>query len=412
MDDLRLAWRNLWRNRTRTAISAAAISLGFAALLAAFGLSEATYAQIVGAAIKSAGGSVLVHAEGWQHSRAGDLLIAEPEKVAEAARRLPGVRAVIPRLVIQGLLSSPRGAEPVQLFGTDPKAEAARVDLAPFVAQGTFLAPGEARPLVVGPKLAQELAVGLGDRVVLTAADSRGEMARALFQVSGILQPRAGLEEGVAFTSLQAAAAAVRAGDARTELGLVLADDARRYEVAAALSAATSVGQRLELIAWDQALPELLGAIQADRSIFWIFGLVVFVVMGFGIANTFLMSVLERVRELGLLSALGMTPGRTARLILAETALLTAFSVSLGYALGFALHFCLSRWGLDLGALSNMKVEISGVMIGDLRLRSVVDPWRWGLGGLGVGVIIVLSAGYPALKAARLDPVQAMRTYE
>ena len=412
MDDLRLAWRNLWRNRARTAISSTAICLGFAGLLATFGLSDATYEQILVAAVKTAGGSVLVHAEGWQHSRAGNLLVADPVKASDAARGLPGVRAVIPRMIIQGLLSSPHGAEPVQLTGVDPAAQAELLDLSPFTTQGTFLGPGEERPLVVGPKLARKLALGLGDRAVLTATDSRGEMVRALFLVSGILEPRAGLEEGVAFTSLTAAASAVGAGEARTELGLVLADDARRDEIARALSATIGERQRLEVITWDQALPELLGAIRADKSISWIFGLVVFVVMGFGIANTFLMSVLERVRELGLLSALGMTPGRTARLILAETALLTTFSVALGYALGLAVHFYLSHWGLSLGALSAMKFEVSGVMIEDLRLRSAIDPVRWGLGGAGVAVIVVLSACYPALRAAQLDPVQAMRTYE
>ena len=196
---------------------------------------------------------MLVHAEGWQQSRASDLLVAEPAKVADAARRLPGVQAVMPKMIIQGLLSSPHGAEPVQLSGVDPKAQAALLDLSSFTAQGTFLAPGEDRPLVVGPKLAKKLALGLGDRVVLTAADSRGEMVRALFRVSGILQPRAGLEEGVAFTSLAAAAAAVGAGEARTELGLVLADDARRNETAAALSAAVGGSQRIEVITWDRS---------------------------------------------------------------------------------------------------------------------------------------------------------------
>ena len=412
MDDLRLAWKNLWRNHTRTAISSTAICLGFAGLLATLGIADATYQQILVAAVKTAGGSVLVHAEGWQQSRAGDLLLVEAARVADTARRLPGVRAVIPRMIIQGLLGSPHGAESVQLTGLDPKAQAELFDLSPFTAKGTFLGPGEERPLVVGPKLARKLALRLGDRAVLTATDSRGEMVRALFRVSGILEPRAGLEEGVAFTSLGAAAAAVGAGEARTELGLVLADDARRHEIAAALSAAAGGSQRLEVVTWDQALPELLGAIRANKSVSWIFGMVVFVVMGFGIANTFLMSVLERVRELGLLSALGMTPGRTARLILAETALLTAFSVALGYGLGLGVHFYLSRWGLDLGAVSTMKFEVSGVMIGDLRLRSAIDPVRWGLGGVGVVVIVVLSACYPALRAARLDPVQAMRTYE
>jgi ABC-type lipoprotein release transport system permease subunit len=412
MHDLKLGWRNLWRSPTRTGISATAITLSFALLLTTFGISDATYAKMLDGAVKSAGGSVLVHAKGWHKGRGGDLLVAAPEQVAARARALPGVRGVIPRVIVQGVLSSPRGAEAVQLVGEEPKAQAILLDLAPFVAQGDFLATNASDPLVIGHGLAGKLAVSLGDRVVLTAADASGELVRALFHVSGILRPNSGLEHE-AFTTADAAASALGIGARRTEVGLVLADDGRRHAVARALQAELAgTGQAFEVLTWDEALPELIGAIRADKSFAWLFGLVVFAIMGFGIANTFLMSVLERVRELGLLSALGLTPVRVARLLLAETAALTALSVVLGYGLALLIHLYLSRWGLDLAGLAGMKVELAGVMVQDMRLRSLVDPVRWASGGLGVIAIVIASACYPALKAARLDPVQAMRTYE
>jgi len=411
--DLRIGWRNLWRNRTRTTISATAITLSFAGLLTTFGVSDATYDQMLSAAVKTAGGSVLVHAQGWQHSRASDLLVDEPAKVLATARVVPGVRAVIPRMIVQGLLTSPRGAESLRLIGVDAKTEAALIDLAPFVAAGTFLASDETHPLVIGDGLAKKLALRLGDRAVLTASDPKGELSRALFRVSGILRPHSGLDRGVAFTSVAAAAAAVGAGARRTEIGVVLANDARRGDVARKLRAELAgQGDHLEVLTWDQALPDLLGAIRADKAFAWLFGVVVFVIMGFGIANTFLMSVLERVRELGLLSALGLTPARLARLVLAETAALTTLAVALGYLLALAIHLYLHHFGIDLAGLSGMQVELAGVTVADLRLRSMIDPLRWLAGGVGVVAIVVLSAGYPALKAARLDPVQAMRTYE
>src|SRR5690606_35073112 len=113
---------------------------------------------------------------------------------------------------------SPQGSRPVQLFGIDPEQQAILVDYARFLAQGTFLAGDERSPLVLGETLARQLGVGLGDRVVLTASDPKGEMVRALFRVSGILEPRPGVDTGVAFTSLDAAASAVGAGPARTEI--------------------------------------------------------------------------------------------------------------------------------------------------------------------------------------------------
>jgi putative ABC transport system permease protein len=411
MHDLRLGWRNLWRNPTRTIISATAITLSFAALLVTFGIADANYDQLRKTAVKTAGGSVLVHADGWQKSRAGDLLLDDPTRVATVARALPFVRAAIPRMIVQGVLSSPHGAEPLRLMGVEPTAEAALLDLGPFVAEGSFLAPNQARPLVVGDKLAAKLGLRLGDRAVLTSADVKGELSRALFYVTGILRPRSGLEEGVAFTTTAMAAAAVGAGARRTEIGLVLADDSQRADIARLLRQELG-GAAIEVLTWDQALPELVGAIRADKAFGWLFGLVVFVIMGFGIANTFLVSVLERVRELGLLSALGLTPARTARLVLAESAVLTLLSVAGGYLLALLIHLYLSRWGIDLAGLSGMKMELAGVTVQDLRLRSVIGPWRWLAGGAGVVAIVLFSACYPALRASRLDPIVAMRTYE
>jgi ABC-type lipoprotein release transport system permease subunit len=410
---LRLAWRNLRRSRTRTAISATTISLSFCLMLFNFSLKDASYQQMLRAAVKVAGGSVLVHAEGWQDSHAANLVITDPGRVMEAARRIPEVRAVIPRMIIDGLLSSARGAEPVRLAGVDRQAQSALSDVARFLAEGTYLDPREEQPLVLGPKLARKLVVKLGDRVVLTATDRQGEMARALFHVSGILQPRSGLEE-VAFTSLAAAAAVVGADGACNEIGILLADDTRRGEAASALRAALSLPgtQRFEVLTWEQVLPELLGTIRSDKSLTYLLVLVIFVIVGFGIANTLLTSVLERVRDLGLLSALGLTPARTAGLVLAESGLLAIFSLALGYVIMLGVHHAFTRRGIELAAVSGMKMEWGGVILDDVRLRTAIDPARWILGGTGVALIVVASALYPAWKATRLDPAQAMRTYE
>jgi ABC-type lipoprotein release transport system permease subunit len=409
-----LAWRNLRRSRTRTAISAAAITCSFAVMLFNFSLKDASYQQMLRAAVKVAGGSVVVHAEGWQESRAAHLLITQPDRVVQAAQKIPGVRAVIPRMLVDGLVSSAHGAEPVRLEGVDRRAQATLSDMARFLAQGTYLEPNEDQPLVVGPKLARKLSVKLGDRVVLTATSPQGDAVRALFRVSGILQPRAGLEEGVAFTTLAAAATMLGSPAAYTEIAFLLADDTRRGEVAADLRTALHdlPGPRLEVLTWEQVLPELLSTIQSDKGLTYLLVFIIFVVVGFGIANTLLTSVLERVRELGLLSALGLTPLRTAGLVLAEGGLLAFISLALGYALILTAHcFCGGR-GIEMAAFSGMKLEWGGVILDDLRLRTAIDPTRWLVSGAGVALIVVASALYPAWKATRLDPAQAMRTYE
>jgi ABC-type lipoprotein release transport system permease subunit len=414
MQLVRLAWLNLRRSRSRTAIAATAISISFFVMLFNFSLKDASYQEMLHAAVKVAGGSLLVHAEGWQDHRAVNLLITHPDRVVEAAQRIPEVRAVMPRMIVEGLISSAHGALPVRLLGVDRQAQSALTDLAPYLAQGTYLDPNEDQPLVVGPKLARKLAVSLGDRVVITATDRNGEMARALFHVSGILQPRTGLEEGIAFTTVAAAAAVVGAKAAITEIGLLITNDNRRDKIAAALRATLSAPgeEQLEVLTWEQVLPELLGTIRSDQALTYLLVFVIFIVVDFGIANTMLTSVLERVRELGLLSALGLTPSRTAKLVLAESTLLAIVSLTLGYVFMLVFHLTFTRRGIEVAALSGMKMEWGVVILDDLRLRTVIDPARWLIGGTGVALIIVASGLYPAWKAMRLDPAQAMRTYE
>lgn len=411
MQIFRLAWRNLLRNRIRTAISATAISLSFFIMLLNFSLKDASYQQMLQVAVKVAGGHLLVHADGWQDSHATNLLIIHPEQVVALAQKHHEIQAVIPRIIVAGLLGSSHGAELVRLVGIDRQAESKLSDMAQFLDQGTFLEASENQPLVLGPKLARKLTVKLGDRVVLTTTDHHGELVRELFHVSGIFQPKSGLEEGVAFTTLSAARKMIGAESAITEMGMILTNDNKRSEIASTLKVALRDSQ-LEVRTWEQVLPELQGTIQSDKSLTYLLVLVIFIVVGFGIANTLLTSVLERVRELGLLSALGLTPKRTAQLVLAESTLLALGSLAVSYVVMLALHFTLTQKGIKLAAFSEMKMEWGGVVLDDLRLRTAIEPARWFIGGVGVALIVVLSGLYPAWKAARLDAAQAMRTYE
>ena len=407
----RIAWRNLWRNRTRSLIAATSVSLSFALMLISFGTADATYEQTREAAVKTAGGAVLVHGDGWWQARTTARYVAEAARVREAALAIDGVEAATARVIATGLLSSPRANQGVELRGIDPAEERRLQDFSKWISEGEYVEAGDGRGIVLGAGLAKKLSIGLGDRVVFTSTDPQGEMQRALFRVRGLLETGTdALDDAAAFASIEAAQDALGLGDGVTQVGLVLAPDADRVEVARRLRGA--LGGAYEILTWDEAMPELVGFIEADKAFSWLFGALIFLVVGFGIANTFLMAVLERVRELGLLGALGLTPGGIARLVLAESVSLAAFSLAVGYALGFAGHLYLSRVGVDIAALSGAEMELGGVVLEELALRSVIDPVRWSGAAVGVVMVIVASALYPAWRASRLDPAQAMRTFE
>lgn len=411
---LRMAWRNLWRNRGRTSIIIAVVGFTLGMLLVSYGMTLDRKVKFIEAAIRTTGGNVLVHADGFWDARTSDLQIPEAGAVAERVAGVEGVDHVIPRVLINGLLTSTHGAEGVQLYGVDLDDEAHVYDYRPHLVDGEWFEPGDAIPLVLGVGLVEHLEVELGDRIVLTATDPGGEVTRALFRLSGAIETgNSMLDDGFGLTTIGAAQDALGMEDRLTQLGVVIADDEQRYAVSTAIGNAIQVDTAgLEVLTWDEAIPDLLGYVEIDDRFGAIFGVVIFMVVAFGIANTLLMMVMERIRELGMLNAIGMSNARIACLVFTETALMTAISVVIGVGLGLFGHFMLVEHGIDIAELAGGDMDISGVSMSDTTIRSVLDPLRWTLATLLVVVLIFASSLYPAWRAARLDPVEAMRTFE
>ncbi len=408
---LKLAWRNLWRQRGRTLITASTVALSLAMLLISFGVADASYSSMKRSAQKAAGGSVLVHAAGYWQERTPELVLEDAAQLQNELRSLSGVQAVISRVLVQTLISSPRANLGVQLIGVDPKDQARLQDMSRYIVAGSFLATGRA-PIVLGKKLAADLGVELGDRVVVTFTGPDGEMRRGLFHLRGILDVGSDLmNAAMAYTTRSALQRVAGMEGQVTQLGLLLDNDARRYDVAAAVKAIRA-SEKLEALTWDEAMPELVRLIETDQGFSFIFGFVIFLVVGFGVANTLLMSVLERVRELGLLSALGLTPGRVARLVLLETALLLLVAMGIGLTIAFGVHLYLHGVGIDLASMSDLDVEAGGIVMEDMRITSLINLAKWAGGMLALATIILVSALYPALRASRLLPAEAMRSYE
>jgi putative ABC transport system permease protein len=411
----RIAWRNLWRNRARTFIVATAIALTYAMFLVSLGVGDDAHGQMEQAAVKTPRGHVLIHGDGFWAAQSSDLLIPEPVAVRAAIAELPDVEAVIPRVLVNGLISSPRGNAAGRLTGIDPDAERLVQDLSPFVTDGAWVSADQEHPLVLGSGVVEELEIELGDRVVLTATDPEGEVVRALFRLTGVLHTGSELlDDTAAYTTIAAAQEAVAMGERLTQLGVLVSRDDRRFAVQGAVRdalAAAGLADALEVLVWDEAIPEMRAYIEIDDRFNYLFSFIVFVVVCFGIANSFLMIVMERIRELGLLGALGLAPGRIGRLLLAETLLLGAVAMLVGLGLGYGIHLLIDHYGINLSEIGG-DMEISGVTLVEPIMRSEVRPVKWLVASFGVFTLILLSSLYPAFRASRLDPAEAMRTYE
>lgn len=407
---LRIAWRNLWRNRTRTLITATAIALAYALYLMANGIQDWTFAEMRDAAAKAAGGHVLVQAPGYLDTQLNDQLLTNGDELLAQIRAIDGVEHASPRILISGLLSTSASSNAVQLNGIEPSSQKHVRDMTEYLIEGTWFDGSTSDPLVLGKPLAKELDVVLGDRVILAASNSDDEMTRALFHVSGILSTGNPLaDRALAFTDIAAARKALGAGNKFTQIGII--SETRRDVLAERVRERVG-SEQVEVLPWDIAMPDLVGFIEMKKGGGAFFGVLLFLVVLFSIMNTFLMIVMERVREFGLLGALGLTPRKCAGTLLIETALMACVAMAIGLALAFGTHSLIATYGIDFGALYGDSLNVQGVSLADTTIYSRIDPARWGQASIAVFFMVLLAAVYPAFKAARLRPTEAMRFYE
>jgi len=412
---LRLAWRNLWRQRSRTLILISAVTFSYALLLVSMGIGDDSHRQMLDAAVEGAGGDILVHRDGYWATLAGDLVIRDAEPLTEQLAGIAGVEAAVPRIRLPSLLSTSTGARAMEMLAVDPAREALLVDPHEHLVQGERLdETGLSGPVLLGVELAEDLDVTVGDRVVLTASDPEGELRRALFRVAGLLESGIRqLDASLAYTTLAAMQEALESPGTVTQIGLVL-EPGTRLDMAAqgVRDAVAGRTPALEVLTWEEAVPEMLGFIETDDAFLYIYAGVIFVVVAFAIANTFLVAVTERIREFGLLNALGLKSVRVGGLVLAETAVLTLVSLVVGLAIALATHAAVAHWGIPISAFGVDEMELAGVDMADMVMGSQVSVPKWIVASLGVVLTTVGSASFAAVKAARLVPAEAMRFYE
>ncbi|MFW6080146.1 MAG: ABC transporter permease [Gemmatimonadota bacterium] len=452
----RIAWRNLWRQRTRTLTMLSAVALSYALMLVGMAMSDDSHARMLDEAARMAGGDVLVHGDGYWATRASDLVVRDADRALDVVRGVDGVRAALPRIIVNGLAGTSSDTRPILLYGIDPALEAEMRDPADDLVEGEFLGvrgpndredagtPGDrgagavaaeggggdeggragsgaaGAPIVLGARLAERLEVTPGDRVVLTATDPDGEITRALFHLAGIVATGARqLDELVGYTTLDAARRALGMDGMLTQVGVLTPEGtaadivARRVEAALGDAAAAAGGpDALEVLTWREAVPEMVGLLEIDDAFSLIIVGVLYAVVLFSITNTFLMAVMERVREFGLLNALGMRDGRIGRLLLAETTLLVALALGVGLVLALGGHLALDHWGINTAMYGVEELEMAGVDMADMVVHSRIVPVKWIAGSVIVALATIASALYPAWRASRLAPAEAMRFYE
>lgn len=405
---VRVAWRNLWRHGRRSAITAGAMAMGVALCMFMLTYSDGIFAQMFDVLVSQKLGHVQVHHPDYPKKRILHDAIPDGEALLVQLEGLPHVRAATGRLNSFGLLASKETSVGGQLLGVVPAREDAVSGLAEDVFAGEYRL-GENRALV-GKGLAEKLKIGVGDELVVIVQAADGSMGNELLTVSGLYKTGS--------TSLDRSGAVVDLADlqrlvameGRLHEVLLLADDALLSDAIAADAKALPAAAPLLVRTWAESDPETAQMMAMQDTGAFIMLFFVFALASFGVLNTMLMSVFERTRELGVLRAVGLTPGQLMVMVILESCFLGGLAVVAGGVLGGILDWMAVVYGIDM-SMGNADVkgfEWEGVTF-DPVVKGVVRPQGIVFTLVTVFVVSLLASLWPAWRAARLRPVDAMR---
>ncbi len=400
-----LAWRNVLRNRRRSLITIASIAVGLAALTFLWGFIDGMNRQMVENTTRYFAGDVQVHLKGYHGDPSLDLTIADAAPLLDAVRGDPAVVAASLRLEGKALASRGDKSRGVMVVGIDPASEPRVTDLFKAVIDGSALDGGPAGGVLIGERLAESLGVKAGGEIVLVGQAYDGSVASSRLPVRGVFRTQIDELDGyLAVAPLAVVREFLAAPGGATAVALRLRD--RGALAAAQASLSRRLGERYEVVGWPILLPMVAVSVRYHEVMGYVVLLIFFVVVAAGVANPVLMAVLERTREFGIMLAVGTSQSRLLRLVLYEALLLGAFGLFLGNAVGLAATATLGKVGINLSAFEAGLRTMPG--LADI-VFPVVRPERSAMISVLVFGIAALVALYPAVKAARLDPVAAIR---
>lgn len=407
---LRMAWRNIWRHRRRTWLTVTAMVFSNVLLVFMISLQFGSYDMMIANTLQAFSGHLQLQAPGYQDNprlRTGIPAIAElADELRQAlGRDLPGSR-VAPRAAAFALASSEQRSLGIQLIGVQPAAEPGVSTLPGLVKTGRFLEDPDAAEIVIGSVLARNLKVSVGNEITLLGSGYDGSFAAGVVEVVGVFDSgSADMDRGFAEVPLGYFQATFAMGDRGNSVAVAVDDLARVPKaVATAREVAAARGQ-LAVLDWNALHPGLRQAIQADLSSGWFMYGVLIVLVAFSVLNTQLMSVMERTREFGMISALGVRPRRLASLVMLETGLMALIGLALGLLLGWLVALYFNVHGFSYPGMEEVaeRFNLPGEMYPSLTVGALL------LGPSVVFAFCLLAAVYPALRLFRLRPVEAMR---
>ncbi|MFH1258296.1 MAG: FtsX-like permease family protein [Elusimicrobiota bacterium] len=401
---IKLAWRNIFRNKRRTIITGIAIGVGLASLIFVDALIIGMEENMIKSATASFLGEGQIHARNFRQTGEVEKTINNLNRVAADLAKEKIVQYFSLRVMSFGMITSPSNVSALNLVGINPENEKYLSQIDETISKGTYFQSGKEREIVIGTKLAEILEVGLGERVVVTVAQAKtGNLTQEMFRVSGIYHFNIDeMDRGMAFVRLPKAQEMFGLDGEVHEIAIKFVDPKYGRDESLAFWNKYSQGGN-EAAGWTIFLPQLKAAFEFSSFSTYIIGVILFGIIALGIVNTLFMSLYERMFEFGVLRALGTRPFSIARLIVWEAGALAIVSISLGVILGFLINCLTAYTGIDYTGIEYAGVTVRELIYPVLKVKQFIIYPLW------VFIFTVVVGIYPAVYAARMPPVEAMK---
>ncbi|MBW1996472.1 MAG: ABC transporter permease [Deltaproteobacteria bacterium] len=406
--DIKIAWRNVWRNSRRSLMTMGAIA--FATTLLVFMLSWqfGSYDTMINSAVRTYYGHVQVQPKGYLEKKDIRLVVADPDEIGAFLKEIPGVTAHTFRGNAFSLLSSKARTYGALVIGIDPVRESRVSTIKQLIRKGHYLSEGDENRALLGQLLARNLRVSVGDEVVVLGQGRDGSIAATVVKVKGIYSSGQDVSDrSFIQIPLKTFQEVYSMGKAVHEVVVLCKDLDRVQAVRATLASYIErLGGKDDLVVldWKELMPGLIQAIRMDLFSGFIMYILLIIVVAFSILNTFLMAIFERTREFGVLMAIGTKPGRLTKILLMESGVLTLSGILVGVLSGCLVTYYFQIHGIYVSEASDLlrQYGLPERMYPRLSMLSV---------SIGSGIVLaitLITALYPAFKVHGVRPIEAM----
>lgn len=402
---LKIAFRNIFRQKRRTILTALAMIVGFTLSSLFIGWSDGTYSNIISTFTGNRIGHIQVHSKGYLDKPSLYKTIDNVSIVGEAIASIPGVEAWSPRLFASGMGSVNEKSTGVRIIGIDVARETEATQFDKKVIEGTTLSEIALGQAVIGKGLAKILAATIGSEFVVFSQAADGSIANDLYEVVGISDSGDTITDRVACYMHIEDAQELFVLQGRVHEIVITVSKINKVAMVTEDIQARINDPLLEVSPWQVVAKSFYKAMKADQQGDAIGRIIIMLIVAIGVLNTILMSVLERTREYGVLKAVGTKPRQIFTLVITEVVIIAIVSICIGAILGTLINYLLSINGIKLPQEFTYGGMKFGTMYTEVNMRSLIIP------AITVMLSAIIVSLLPAIKAARILPAKAMRTH-